>query len=204
MWRHGDIGSDGQQTGTLMPLTQLLLPSALSTFCGFRGWQGSSNDHPCYQATNSSSAANTFPLNIPWVWGSGGDTEGQVRVQLLHFWYEYSSQGKAWKFRELREPFREITVMGRWSWPCSLWLATGHQAQVLRSLDGPYLRGRKVVTVPSGNSVLLSWHVPLSSNLMYSWHCCVFGFLRLSVTASGVLMFDLQCSNSLRCGVFPN
>lgn len=71
MRRHGDIGSDGQQTATLLPLTQLLLPSALPRLCGSTGWEGSSNDHRGDQATNTSSAANTFPLNTPWVWGGG-------------------------------------------------------------------------------------------------------------------------------------
>lgn len=68
----------------------------------------------------------------------------------------------------------------------------------------PLPRAMQVVAVLSGTSVLLSQHAPLGSNLMYSCYCYVFGFLRLSITASGVLMFDLQCSYSLRCGFFPN
>lgn len=69
--------------------------------------------------------------------GRWGGTEGQVRVHPGG-WCEPSPHGRAWKFRRLGEPFREITVMGRWSWLCSLWLATDHWAQVQSSPDGPY------------------------------------------------------------------
>lgn len=181
------------------------------------GWEGSSNNHCGAQATNSPSATNTYcqkvestflPLIISLGSGEVGWYQRAGRGTTPAHpagWCETSPCGRAWKFRGLRELFREITVMRRWSCLCSSWLGTGRQAQ--HRSWAPFMvlpRATQALTALSDTSVLLSCHVPFGSSLMYSCHCYGFGFLQLSITASGVLLFVLQCSYRLGCGIFPN
>lgn len=89
--------------------------------------------------------------------GSRGGTTGRSgykpRTPRQLAWIQPQRQS----LRGLGEPFGEITLTGRWSWPCSSWSGTGHQAQQRSWAPFPVQpRGMQALTAFPDTSVPLS------------------------------------------------